>query len=418
MMCAVQITSGPDRSTSGSSASAPLDRRHAHAAIAAVVGVVLLAGAGSLPWVAVRPGQSGADRLFGVAPSTEVRTYTLTDLPGTARSLYVGWGLLLALVVVAWMRPSWRRGVRVAAAVLTVALAFLTFLPGGAAVRANGFPQAGGPDTEFLAGTWLALLGMSLMAGAASTLAATRPAAPPGTPALAHPAPAVESGAVDPSPPGGPVPIAASGGRWSVRPVADPWWHRRGLVAGVAAGAVAALALVGAVLWQLAHPPVDPHADLPALVVARPVDSTPATAAAVDDRVTIGRIVPFSGGDMRAVLLAAEVRDGVRHAAGVAWNRPAASVTVTLLQFDSATAADHFQQSYDDLRRHAPGFGEVVEIPDVPGATAYPGQGEEGTEVDAVAHRGEIVVLVTAAGGAAGAVTVAETALREQYDRL
>ncbi|MBM0238127.1 hypothetical protein JNW88_14965 [Micromonospora sp. ATA32] len=152
--------------------------------------------------------------------------------------------------------------------------------------------------------------------------------------------------------------------------------------------------------------------------MARPADSARATPAAVGDRVNITRVLPLDG-DMRALMLVAQVHNNVRHAAGAAWTRPdAASVTVTLLQFDAAEVADEFQQSYDDLQRSTRGPGDVVEIPDVPGASAFTGEGEVRAEVLAVARRNEIVVLVTVTGGPPDTVTAVETLVREQYDRL
>ncbi|MFE9955804.1 hypothetical protein [Micromonospora sp. NPDC005299] len=116
-------------------------------------------------------------------------------------------------------------------------------------------------------------------------------------------------------------------------------------------------------------------------------------------------------------MLVAEVRNTVQHAAGAAWTRPdSASVTVTLLQFDSVSAADQFQQSYVDLQPPTRGLGDLVEIPDVPGAMAF--TGEDQSEVRAVAHRDKIVVLVTVAGGPPDAVTTIESLVREQYGRL
>ncbi|MBM0238128.1 hypothetical protein JNW88_14970 [Micromonospora sp. ATA32] len=128
----MKITSGPQGASSGPSPTVALGRHHARAATTAIIGLIVLASAHSMPWVAVRPGQSIDDLLLGRAPSPEVRTYALADLPGFRTSLYVGWVLLLALLVMAWARPQWRHGVRVAASVLSVALAILTFLPGGA----------------------------------------------------------------------------------------------------------------------------------------------------------------------------------------------------------------------------------------------------------------------------------------------
>ncbi|MFJ8582891.1 hypothetical protein [Micromonospora sp. NPDC093277] len=102
----MKITSGPKQLTSGPSAPAGLGRRRVQAAATATVGLIMLADVHFMPWVAVRPGQSIADRLLGLAPSAEVRTFALTDLPGARSSLYVGWALLLSLLVVAWVRPE------------------------------------------------------------------------------------------------------------------------------------------------------------------------------------------------------------------------------------------------------------------------------------------------------------------------
>ncbi|WP_091343434.1 hypothetical protein [Micromonospora rhizosphaerae] len=416
----MKITSGPEHITSGSPATAGLGRRRAQAAATAIVGLILLANAHSLPWVAVRPGQSIEDRLLGQAPSAEVRTYALTDLPGARTSLYVGWALLLSLLVVAWVRPEWRRGVRVAASVLPLALALLTFVPGGAAISASGFPEAEGPSTDFLAGTWLALVGMLLVAGAVSTLAASpKPLAPP-RPAPVRPTPAAETVAAGPSAPAtpSPLPLAVPGPGWSTRPPSVTWWRRPWLVTGVVAGSVAGAVLVGAVIWQVAHPPATRHGELAALVVAAPADSAPGQPAAVDDQVNVARLLPL-GGDLRALMLAAQVRNDVRHAAGAAWTRPdSASVTVALLQFDSPEVADQFQQSYVEIERDAWGPGGEVDIPDVPGATAFTGEGQGRAEVHAVAHRDEIVVLVAATGGPPDAIAAVKSLVREQYDRL
>jgi hypothetical protein len=256
-----------------------------------------------------------------------------------------------------------------------------------------------------------------VLAGAVSTLTAAPklPAAARPTPTPAEPAPVAETIAVDSPAPAGPASIFTPGPHWTARPAPVPWWRRPWRLVGVVAG-VGGAALVGTVVWYAAHARVDPDGDLGALVVAGPADSTPTTPVAVNDRVDITRILPL-GGDFRSLMLAAEVRNTVQHAAGAAWTRPdSASVTVTLLQFDSASAADQFQQSYVDLQSPTRGPGDLVEIPDVPGATAFTGEGQ--AEVRAVAHRAEIVVLVTMAGGPPDAVTTVESLVREQYGRL
>ncbi|SCE93879.1 hypothetical protein GA0070214_103434 [Micromonospora chaiyaphumensis] len=379
----------------------------------------MLAAVHSMPWVAVRPGQSIADRLSGLAPSAEVRTFALADLPGARSPLYVGWALLLSLLVVAWLRPEWRRSVRVGTAVLSLALTFLTFLPGGAAVRASGFREADGPSTDFLAGTWLALVGMLLVASGVSTLAASpKPSTPP-EPTPVRPTPAAVTVAADSTAPADPTPIFVPPPGWAARPrpAAVPWWRRPWLVTGVVAACVAGAVLVGALVWHVAaHPPATRRGELAALVVARPADSAPARPAAVDDRVNVPQLLPPGGPD--ALILAAQLLD-VRHAAGAAWTRPdTASVTVTLLQFDSREQADQFQQSYAEFERRARGRGGEVGIPDVPGATAFTGEGQGQAEVDAVAHRDDIVVLISADGGPPDTIAVVESLVREQYNRL
>ncbi|MEU1685283.1 hypothetical protein [Micromonospora sp. NPDC005707] len=411
----MKIIPGPERTPSGRSATVALGRRHAQAAATAIVGLVVLATAHSAPWLAVRPGQSTEDLMLGRAPSDEVRTYALTDFPGSRASLYAGWALLLAMLVAAWVRPQWRTGTRLAAWLLGVALTLLTFLPGSDAVDASGFPQADRPHSEFLTGTWLALAGTLMLAAAVSTLTAA-----PAPPAAAHPTPAesapgTESIAVDRPDPAGPAPVFAPDPHRAARPAPVPWWRRPWPVIGLAAS-VAGAAVVGTVVWYAVHARVDPDRDLGALVVAGPADSTPTTPAAVDDRVDITRIVPL-GEDFRSLVLVAAVRSTVLHAAGAAWTRPdSTSVTVTLLQFDSVSAADQFQQSYVSLQPAARGLGDLAEIRDVPGAMTFTGEGQ--TEVRAVAHRDEIVVLVTVAGGPPDAATTVESLVREQYGRL
>ncbi|WP_319460217.1 hypothetical protein [Micromonospora sp. RTP1Z1] len=401
----MKITSGPERTPSGRSATAALGRRHAQAAATAIVGLIVLAAAHSVPWVAVRP-----------APSDEVRTYALTDFPGSRTSLYVGWVLLLAMLVAAWVRPQWRPGTRLVAWVLSVALTLLTFLPGSEAMDARGFPEAHSPHSEFLTGTWVALAGMLALARAVSTLTAAPQPPTPASPIPAEPAPVAETIATEPPAPAGPTSIFAPSPHWTARPALVPWWRRPWRVAGVVAACVAAAALVGTVAWYAIHARVDRDGDLGALVVTLPADSTPTTPAAVDDRVDTTRIVPLSE-DFRSMMLAVEVRNTVQHAAGAAWTRPdSATVTVTLLQFDSASTAEEFQQSYADLQPPGRGPGDLVQIPDVPGAMAFTNNGQ--AEVRAIAHRDEIVVLVTMAGVPPDAVTAVETLVREQYGRL
>ncbi|WNM41519.1 hypothetical protein RMN56_09320 [Micromonospora halotolerans] len=407
----MKIISGPGRTPSGQSAPAALGRRHARAAATAIVGLIVLAAAHSMPWVAVRPGQSTDDLLLGRPPSGEVRTYALTDFPGSRASLYVGWVLLLVMLVAAWVRPRWRPGARLGAGVLGVALTLFAFLSGGDAVDASGFPRADHPQSEFLAGIWLAVAGTLLLAAAVPTLAAAPKAPVEARPTPAEPAPLSETAPATP-----PAPAFAPGPhRTATRPAQASWWRRPGPVIGVAA-AVAAAAIVGTVVWYAVHARAGQDRDLGALVVAIPADSTPTTPAAVDDQVNITRILPL-GEDFRSLMLVAAVRNTVQHAAGAAWTRPdSASVTVTLLQFDSVSAADQFQQSYVDLQPPAGGLGNLVEIPDVPGALTF--TDEDRTEVRGVARRNEIIVLVSVGGGPPDAVTTVESLVREQYGRL
>jgi hypothetical protein len=467
MMCAVKITSGPERTQSDRSATTGFGPRHAQAVVTAIVGLAFLAAVHSAKWVAVRPGQTFEDQLLGRAPSDEVLLYGLADFPVLQAVLFAGWGLLLAMMVAAWVRPKWRQGLQAAAVVLGLALTFLTLLIGSDAVDASGFVADLHPHSEFLKGTWLALGGTVALVRAVLILTVVPKPSPAARPIPAQPtpladttspadtAPPADTTAVgEPAPPAGtappadttavgePAPLAgtAAGGsapavetiaarrpalagpssivippsQWTPRPAPIPWWRRPWRVAGAVVAFVAAVAFVGSATWSVIHAQQGRDGDLGPLVVTLPADSTPTTPAAVDDRLDATRIVPLSG-DFQSLILAGQLSNTVEHAAGAAWTRPdSATVTVTLLQFDSRSSAAAFQQSYTELQ--PPGIGPGDSVPDVPGALAFTDLGH--AEVRAIAHRDETVMLVTMAGGPSDAITTVESVIREQYGRL
>ncbi|MBM7491432.1 hypothetical protein JOD64_002654 [Micromonospora luteifusca] len=398
--------------TSAPQGVADTSRRHIKAAVLAVAGLAALLWAWSMSWVAVRPGQAVVDRLLGHRPPTEVRTFALTDLAGYWQPLCVGWGALLVLLVVAWLRPPWRFGLRLAAMLLGVVLAVGTLLPGTAAIDVSGFPLQANPSTEFLGGVWLGLLGVALLMRAVTTLPElSTPAAPEAPPAL----PADEPIATDPSAAPDSTPFVWQGSRRNARSAA-PWWRRPGPIVGVLT-VLGVATILGVVTWRAIHSVDDSvdeqPAELGALVVVAPPDSAPTAPAAADDRVDLGRILPLS--PARANLLAEQAGDDVVHVAGTAWTRPDdAAVSITLVQFSSSASADQFQRSYADLRQATP--GEATPLADVPGAAVFVGAERAG--VWAVAGRAKVVVIVSVVGGPSETVPVVESLLRNQYDRL
>ncbi|WCN81328.1 hypothetical protein [Micromonospora sp. LH3U1] len=425
----MMITATPE----GAAGISRFGRQHAKAAVLTVVGLAVLFQARSMPWVAVRPGRDSLARLLGQPPSTEVRTYVLTDLAGYWQPLYVGWASLVVLLVLAWVHPPWRFGVRLGAMLLGVVLGVGTLLPGTAAIDVSGFPSKDPPSADLLGGVWLAFFGVALLVRAVSALpvpstAAAREAAPavpeaardaaPAAPAVQQAAPAVpeaasavpldEPAAADPAAAEDSAPFVWQGSRRKARPAA-PWWRRPAPIAGVLA-ALAVVALLGTVTWYAIHSVGD---DLGALVVVAPAGSAPAAPAAVDDQVDLGLILPIA--PVQAFLLGVQVRDDVLHTAGSAWTRPDdTSVSITLLQFSSVGSANQFQRSYADLLRATP--GELTPLADVAGAAVF--VGAEPAGVWAVAGRDEVVVIVSAVGGPSNTVPAVEALVREQYVRL
>ncbi|TDC37594.1 hypothetical protein E1211_09835 [Micromonospora sp. 15K316] len=161
----MEINNRPDVGPAGGPSR--LTPQRVRSATLALAGLAAFGNAHTLPWILVRPGQDLDERLLGITPSEAPQTYALADLPGSRIALYLGWLALLAVLVLAWVRPQWRDGLRLACLAATLAGAALTFLPSGAAMDASGFPRADWPTSTYLTGTWLALSGLLLLSGAA-----------------------------------------------------------------------------------------------------------------------------------------------------------------------------------------------------------------------------------------------------------
>ncbi|MGV9216288.1 hypothetical protein ACTFTM_30925 [Micromonospora sp. RB23] len=375
----------------------------------AVAGLAMLIAARSLPWVSVSRGEYAVDRMFGRAPSSEVRTFMLTDLPGYWQPLVVGWAALLVVLVLAWVRPVWRFGLRLAAILLGVVLGVGTLLPATAAIDVSGFPLKDGPSADLLGGVWPAVFGVVLLVRAVLVLPEpTTPTAPEAPPVVPADGPA----GTDPPAAADSTPFVWQGSRRNVR-AAAPWWRRPGPVAGVVAGLASAAVLV-TVVWYATHPAhVDQDGGLGALVVGAPAGSAPVTPVAVDDRVDLGRILPLT--DERTFLLTQQAGGDMVHVAGSAWKRSDdATVSITLIQFGSAESADQFQRTYADLQRATP--GGLSPLADVPGAAVFVAAGRAGAW--GLAGRDDVVVVVSAVGGSSDTAPVVESLVREQYDRL
>jgi hypothetical protein len=403
-MCAVKITATAEEAAG----TGRFGRDQAKTAALAVIGLVMLFSAWSLPWVAVSRGEYAVDRMFGRAPSSEVRTFMLTDLAGYWQPLVVGWAALLVLLALACVRPVWRFWLRLAAILLGVVVGVGTLLPATAAIDVSGFPLDDHPNTDLLNGVSLGLFGVVLLARAVTTLPEPpAPAVPEAVPVVSVDEPA----ATNPPIAANPTPFVWQGSRPNVGPAA-PWWRRPGPIAGVLAVLGIAVLLI-TVTWRAIHSVDEQTPDLGALMVAAPAGWASAAPAAADDHVDLGRVLPLS--EARAHLLAEQAGGDVIHTAGSAWTRPDATlVSITLLEFSSAGSADQFQRSYSDLREATP--GEVTPLAELPGSAVF--VDAERTGVWAVAGRDEIVLIVSAVGGPPGTVPVVESLVREQYDRL
>ncbi|MEV4812802.1 hypothetical protein [Micromonospora avicenniae] len=434
----------------------PLTRRRIRSAALALAGLATFGYAHTLPWIAVRQGQDLDERLRGLAPSGEVRTYALTDLTGSQIALYLGWLALLAVLVLAWARPQWRDALRPATGLASLAVVALTLLPSGAAVDASGFPRDDRPDSTYLAGTWLALSALGLLSRAAlSALPRPRPtgtaiaAAPPDesrapdagrpadpAPATSGPTPAGATGGHDAEP----VPPFVTSSDWA-RPRSTS--RRRPWMVGVAALGVVAVVLVATVLaWPRPGRSGDGSAaeraergtvdgaetrdessGLAALLVPAPNYATPDLAPVRNGKFDSSRIMTL---DEPAAMPVLARLAGVRHAAGRSWTAPkSASMMVVLLQFGTPQLAEDFQATYTDMERfrrgRTPSANWEVQLPFAPGAAAYIGTAG-GTavlpEVRAVARHDDIVLLVTADGGGSDEAVNAAALLRRQYERL
>ena len=219
------------------------------------------------------------------------------------------------MLVAAWIRPEWRRGVRIAARLLglTLILALTMFLP-SAAIDASGFPLVDSPNTDFLTGTYRALFGTVLL-----IMALRR--------CRRH-----HSSRYHPRPP-----------RFSHHPM-----PRR-------------------------SEPGRPH---------RPPRSRHRHPA------TVGQPGPARVPRWRQPWPVTGVVVG--------------TLAVATLEIEGA------------VQSAITGAG----LPDVPGAEAFSGEERGRAEVSAVAHRDEVVVLVSATGGPADINATVNGLIRAQYDRL
>ncbi|MEU6204082.1 hypothetical protein ABZ814_10870 [Micromonospora musae] len=474
----MEINNRPDVGPSGRPPR--LTPQRVRSATLALAGLATFGNSHTLPWILVRPGQDLDERLLGIAPSEAPQTYALADLPGSRIALYLGWLALLAVLVLAWVRPQWRDGLRLACLAATLAGAALTFLPSGAAVDASGFPRADRPTSTYLSGTWLALSGLLLLSGAAlamlprpsGTAAASARAGTSGTadtPGAAATSDTSgtsgEAGTSGPPPdesrapvaeqPGEPRPTAhepvTAGATAALDAEPAPLFRpalartsrraarrRPSAVVAAALGAIALATVATVLAWPRPDRPGDrgvadrveiatidgagtgdASGGLAALLVTAPDDATPALAPVRDDKVDITRIASLD--EPGAMLIFPRLLD-VRHTAGTAWTQPnSASMMVVLFQFDTSELAEDFRTTYATMERYRRGPGSAVALASVPDAAAFVGTRGDGAvppDVHAVARHDDIVVLVTAGGGASDDVTGAEALLRRQYQRL
>jgi hypothetical protein len=356
--------------------------------------------------VRIDPGLSAV--LFGQPTAVTVRTYRLSELPGAATMVAADWVVLLGLLALSWSVPRWRRRLVGITVVVLGVLLLLTLGLGQTAVQASG-SASDYPTAELLAGAWLALLGACIIGVAVAVPAATAKApvlrpngeaatsradlgnvATPDLPTVAAEQSQEPAGAWNP----------AAG--WSVRPVWQPWWRRRGprvaLLAGIAAAALAA----GTAVWLAVDvpPAADGHSGLRRLVLPAPPGST---RAAFNGQTIVSGM---DGGPLVAQ------RSDVRQVAFGGWEPSGQDrLGIALLQLASddearRTLALFFMQSRLSDQH-------LEDVPGVPDAQSF----GSGSQVDVVGQRGDVIYIIVYAGPDATA-SVVNTLAKRQYDLL
>ncbi|MBO4206830.1 hypothetical protein [Micromonospora echinofusca] len=408
------------------------------APVFALSGVTALVGAQVLPWVSVRTG----GMFPGLAPAT-VGVWYLHDLSGAAIPLHVGWAGLVGLIVAAWARPSWRRYAFRAAVGLSLVLVFLICDLGQAAIEDGGYDRGAYPDASLQAGALLGMFGTAVLVLSVAALARSTghrqvavppppdvpgqaPPAPPTVPVptpqtAAPPAPtpqtAATPGAAAPPPARETAaPPAAGGAGWSARPVWVPWWRRRGPRTAAIAGAVVTAVLLATTVWMVAHRPAPPPwrtATLDELIIEPTGVGAPVTPPDIAEQLDLRDV------DAASVLFGLT---GVRQSVGRGWTESDGTfVTTMLLRFGSPESAEWFATTCRQHLLRQVGQSGAADLPDLGGASAFTSTtaGAGGVaRVRIVAHRGDVVVLVTETASTAVSAGHAHRYARDQYHRL
>ncbi|MEH1013180.1 hypothetical protein V6U90_08705 [Micromonospora sp. CPCC 206060] len=400
------------------------------APVFALSGVTSLVGAQVLPWVSVRTG----DMFPGLRPAT-VGVWHLHDLAGATIPLHIGWAGLLGLIVVAWVRPSWRRYAFRAAVGLSLVLTFLICDLGQAAIEAGGYQRADHPDASLQTGAVLGMFGTAALVLSVAALARSTghrqvatpppyvsnqtPPAPPTVPARTPQTAAPPAAAATAPPPARETaaPSAAAGGEgWSARPVWVPWWRRRGPRTAAIAGAVVTVVLLATTVWMVAHRPAPPPwrtATLDELIIEPTGVGPPVTPPDIAEQLDL------RDGDAASVLFGLT---GVQQSVGKGWAEADGTfVTIMLLRFGFPDSAERFAATCVQHLQRQVGRSGAADLPDLGGASAFTSTtaGAGGVaRVRIIAHRGDVVVLVTETASSTVSTGHAHRYAREQYHRL
>ena len=407
-----RVETSPSRLDGGTATTTPVRAsvilRRVTGGVLAILGSAMLVTAQSLPWLSVRVGKTNLLLRDDAEQAVRMR---LAELPEVRTWLYVGWVLLFAVVVAAWVRPDWRRGVVRAAVTLDVVLVFLTLDLGRTAVEVSGFQASDYPKTAILSGAVLALFGLLFTSVAVAVLSAPVRGRLDrlGAQALAYP----------------PQPTVLGGGTgWSQRPTWVPWWRRRGPVTALVIGVVGLLLVPAMVVWLVLHRPAparDHSGDLWQFLVTAPAGSTPQPyPSGGSGQPSLIEVVQLSDhpepGRLSFQLLT--IRRGVVDR----WTEPdGTTVTIALLQSKSESTATAFLRGYQSQVTEMVDDSDIREVPGLPGAQSFvnPVKDEKGRfRIHAVVQRTDIVVLITEARPGQVDRTHINALVRDQYNRL
>jgi hypothetical protein len=164
---------------------APLGARVRRWGVAAIALTMFILAA-LQPWIRLHIPTDPVAELVGGPQRYEIRMYGFTQLQDTTAGIVADWAILVALFVLSWRVPRWRRPLAIAAGVVVVLLLVVTVNLG----RTLADSLAPGRDlpydalpayarTDYLRGAWFSVIGAVELLGVIALPEPNRRNAPP-----------------------------------------------------------------------------------------------------------------------------------------------------------------------------------------------------------------------------------------------